>query len=483
MAGRKQVMDMRSTTSGVSVQESNEQQRNWTKQHWEKKANDSLSNYDLTRAKLNFEVVKGGIVQPIDTSKTIAEKMAENLAARGIKDPNARPNAVMKRRTVAQFIFGGNRERMHELAFGDQTVDLTKGADNSSIVRCKDIEEWAKDVYSFMAKRFGEDNIISFYVHLDEKNPHCHCTLVPVDPAKNRISWKGVFGDGREAESANMTKLHSELQEAVSEKWGLERGSNMEETRAQHRSTEEYKRELVSEVCSLQSTREDLLKQIRRAEIKLKGISTMIANLQARKDDIQTQINRIANQFGQSGVDNEGLANKMALLRKEMDGIDEKLAMRYKMLEDANETIHEAKARLAEMKQEHQEMLKSLGEDNDLKSTAIQKNILWTYNRMLTNSIEPLIPSLSDCQQEILDESGYSELTANADSVINCATLLVLGYISEATTYAQSCGGNGSPGTGWGRAKDEDDEHWWRRCIAKSSAMMRPGGQRRKRGR
>lgn len=483
MAGRKQVMDMRSTTSGVSSQESDEQQRNWTKQHWEKKAKDCLSNYDPTRAKLNFEVVKGGIIQPIDTSKTIAEKMAENLAARGIKDPNARPNAVMKRRTVAQFIFGGNRERMHELAFGDQTVDLTKGADNSSIVRCKDIEEWAKDVYSFIAKRFGEDNIISFYVHLDEKNPHCHCTLVPFDPVKNRISWKSVFGDGREAESANMTKLHSELQEAVSEKWGLERGSNMEETRARHHSTEEYKRELVSEVSNLQSTREDLLKQIHRAEIKLKGISTMIANLQVRKDDIQKQIDQIAQQFGQSGSDNDELANKMAQLRKEMEGIDEKLAIRYKMLDDANGTINEAKARLAEMRQEHHDMLKTLGEDNDLKAAIAQKNILWTYNRMLENSIEPLFPSISDRQREILDESGYNDLTTNADNVINCAVLLVLGFISEATTYANSCGGGGSPGTGWGRDKDEDDEHWWRRCIAQSVAMIRPAMHKRRRGR
>lgn len=49
--------------------------------------------------------------------------------------------------------------------------------------------------------------------------------------------------------------------------------------------------------------------------------------------------------------------------------------------------------------------------------------------------------------------------------------LLVLGYIREATTYAQSCGGGSSPGTGWGRDKDEDDEHWWRRCIAQSAAM------------
>ena len=280
-----------------------------------------------------------------------------------------------------------------------------------------------------------------------------------------------------------MTKLHSELQEAVSEKWGLERGSNMEETRARHRSTEEYKRELVSEVCNLQSTREDLLKQIHRAEIKLKGISTMIANLQARKDDIQTQIDQIAQQLGQSGTDNDELANKIALLRKEMEGIDEKLAVRYKMLDDANDTINEAKARLAEMREEHREMLKSLGEDNDLKATAIQKNILWTYNKMLTNSIEPLIPSLSDRQQEILDDSGYNDLTTNTDNVINCAMLLVLGYIREATTYAQSCGGGSSPGTGWGRDKNEDDEHWWRRCIAQSAAMMRPATHKRKRGR
>ena len=83
----------------------------------------------------------------------------------------------------------------------------------------------------------------------------------------------------------------------------------------------------------------------------------------------------------------------------------------------------------------------------------------------------------------MLDEWGYTELTANADSVINCATLLVLGYIREATTYTQSCGGSSSPGTGWGRNKDEDDEHWWRRCIAQSATMMRPSFHKRKRGR
>ena len=350
-------MDMRSETGGVSQKESDEQQRNWTAMQWKKKAADSLANYDPTRAKLNFEVVRGGVVQPIDTSKSIAQKMAENLAARGIRDPNSNADGKRKYRTIAKFIFGGNRERMHELAFGTQKVDLTKGADNSGITRCQEIEDWARDVYNFMAKRYGEENIISFYVHLDEKNPHIHCTMVPVDASRNRISWKSVFGDGREAESANMTALHSELLEQVNQKWGLERGSNMEETKARHRSTEEYKRELVSEVCDLETTRQGLLRQIRRAEIKLKGISTMIANLRERKQAIQDEIDEIARQFGQDGCDHAALASRMAALRSELEAVKDKLSLRQQMLEDAERTILAARASLAALKQEHAESI------------------------------------------------------------------------------------------------------------------------------
>lgn len=474
-------MDMRSETNGISRQESDEQQRNWTAQQWKKKAADSLANYDPTRAKLNFEVARGGVVQPIDTSKTIAQKMAENLAARDIKDPNS--TGKRKFRTIAKFIFGGNRERMHELAFGSQKVDLRKGADNSGITRCKEIEDWARDVYNFMAKRYGEENIISFYVHLDEKTPHCHCTLVPVDASRNRISWKSVFGDGREAESANMTALHSELLEQVNQKWGLERGSNMEETRARHRSTEEYKRELVSEVCDLETTRQGLLKQIRRAEIKLKGISTMIANLRERRQAIQDEIDQIAREFGQEGTDNAVLAGRMAALRKEMKDIEEKLVLRQKMLEDANRTILAARAKLSELKQEHAEVREHLGADFNHRATELQKNLLATYNDMVASTLEPLRPTLTDRQRDILDESGFTMLTTNAAAVLNCAFLLALNYVRDATAYAESFGGSTVNNTGWGRDKDEDDEQWWRRCIARSAAMMRPAGKKMQRGR
>ena len=219
MAGQKQVMDLRSNAEGITTLESNEQQRNWTQEHTLKKVKDPLANYDPTRFHLNFEVVKGGIVQPIDTSKTIAQKLAENLAARGIKDPNDRPNVKRKRRTVAQFIFSGNRERMLELAFGNQVVNLSKGADNSHLTRQKDIEEWTKDVYGFVAKHFGEDNIISFYVHLDEKSPHVHCSVVPVNE-QNKISWHSIFGKDIEECRAKFNSLHDALVQEANSKGG-----------------------------------------------------------------------------------------------------------------------------------------------------------------------------------------------------------------------------------------------------------------------
>ena len=475
-------MDIHTNSSGITQAESNEQQRNWNDKMWGMKASDSLSNYDPTRKHLNFEVAKGGIIQPIDTSKSIAQKMTECLASRGIKDPNNRPNVRRRQNTLAQFVFGGSREQMLNLAFGSQEVSLEKGADNSHLYRTKDIEDWAKDVYAFVSKRFGEDNIVGFYVHLDETNPHIHCSVIPMDNERGRISWRAVFGKDKYQMATIFRKLHDDLEKEVSQKWGLERGNDIATTKARHRSISEYRYDLITEVSQLQTTKEDLLKQIHRAEIKLKGISTMIANLHTRKDEVQELINLIARQFGQDGVDAD-LATQMSKLRKELDGIDEKLAIRQKMLDDANATITEAKQRLAEMKHEHSRMMDVLGEDRDLHSIQLQRNMLAIFNRMLVSSLKPLAPTLTDRQQDILNESGYTDLTRAFNPIINCAMLLSLGYIREATTYTKSCGGGGSPGTGWGRDKDEDDEHWWRRCIAASAAMMRPTKYRVRRGR
>lgn len=201
----KQVMDFRAS-AGITTDQSNEHQRRWSEKGWRDAHKNG--NSDRTRSGLNFEIGVGGVVKPIDTTKTIPQRMKENLASRGIVDPNVKLKAAGQnpnRRTVVNIIFGGSRERMHELAFGDQTVDLEHGADNSHITRCQDIEDWAKDIYKFACDKWGEENIIGFYVHLDEKNPHIHCSVMPITQA-NKFSFKDIFAGKDKVEFTQRTR-------------------------------------------------------------------------------------------------------------------------------------------------------------------------------------------------------------------------------------------------------------------------------------
>lgn len=56
------------------------------------------------------------------------------------------------------------------------------------------------------------------------------------------------------------------------------------------------------------------------------------------------------------------------------------------------------------------------------------------------------------------------------DKIIYCAMYLYIGYINEATTFAESQGG----GKDWGCEKDEDEIEWIRRCLRQATKMMKP---------
>ena len=182
----KQVFDINTNKGAFSAAMSDEHQRNWNDERWQFQLGKPGNNYDRSREHMNFEIAKGGRVQAIDRSKNIPQKFLERCAELGIRnpdyktDPKTGKEIPTNRITTAKIIFQGSRERMRELAFGEQKVNQEHGADNSHITRCKDIEEWAKDIYRFASKQWGEDNILGFYVHLDELNPHIHCTVLPV---------------------------------------------------------------------------------------------------------------------------------------------------------------------------------------------------------------------------------------------------------------------------------------------------------------
>ena len=170
----------------IGAMEAAENQRRWDEKHYQTVNKKPLHWYDITRAHLNFEVAKGGIIQKIGTSKPVEERFKERLEELGVKpNPEVKKNdpiAAKMSNQIVEFVFSGDHEVMNMMAFGNQAVDFERDgtADNSHILRMNEIEQWATDLYDWMTKKYGEENIIGFDVHLDETTAHCHATIIPV---------------------------------------------------------------------------------------------------------------------------------------------------------------------------------------------------------------------------------------------------------------------------------------------------------------
>lgn len=175
---------------------------------------------------------------------------------------------------MVNFIFGGSRERMNELAFGTDTPDLKAGADNSRLRRSPAIVQWAKDVWNFVARLFGAENIIGFYVHLDETNPHAHCTLLPIRDGK--FAFKEIFcGKTRWEMALKTAGLHDRLASEVGAKWGLERGNEL--------------LSLQEDIATAKSTLTHAAGTIGQKRKEITGLETDTASAKATLKDLERQ--------------------------------------------------------------------------------------------------------------------------------------------------------------------------------------------------
>ena len=89
------------------------------------------------------------------------------------------------------------------------------------------------------------------------------------------------------------------------------------------------------------------------------------------------------------------------------------------------------------------------------------------YGLYIGEKIEIYYNKLDDRNEPILINSIEYTTSNKEGSSSSTLTASV-----KATAYAESNGGSTVNNQGWGRDKDEDDEQWWRRCIARSAAMM-----------
>mgnify|MGYP000537298185 FL=1 len=163
------------------------------------------------------------------------------------------------------------------------------------------LNEWCADNLRYFADTFGKENIVAAHLHMDEKTPHMHVTLVPIvkgerkrrkreEQAKKRYRKKpadSVRLCADDIMSRLKLKSYQDSYAAAMAKYGLQRGIDGSEAR--HVSTQQYYRdikrqtkELKAEVVELQEQKDTAREELTRTkkEIqteRLKGAATTAA--------------------------------------------------------------------------------------------------------------------------------------------------------------------------------------------------------------
>lgn len=501
----KQVFDLREG-KGMSAGQSTEHLRNYSVMDPDAK---KFGYYDPTRVNLNFEVGRGGVIKPVNKHYSIVQRFKDNLRRRGIEDPNEikrKKGLEPNRNTVANIILGGSRDQMHKLAFGDQQIDLAKGADNRHVIRHPEIEKWAQDMYNYVARRFGEENIIAFVVHLDEKNPHVHCTLVPVNE-KNKISYHDVFGHDKEEARKTFLSLHNEVAE-INKQYGLERGTDINTTGARHRTSEEYW-QWLKDRCgemenNLQGKKEELdflNKEYRRTDIKVKGLSKMLENMKVSRNDIQEEIRQLEENVKEGRSNSDEIRQQIQQLNKELEEVDKKMKDKKEKLDQASQQLEMILDQKADAQHKYDDLQRAINREqqtlNEMSSTRIIEESQAQGWREFATEAQQRFGNMDNYRQSLSYEERkhfdkiYDDLIGGTiledaaergAEIIAVTAALYMGSIEQAMSFAQSRGGGGSsPGTGWGRKPDEDDEAFRGRCFLMARMMMRPPGRKLKR--
>lgn len=137
-------------------------------------------------------------------------------------------------------------------------------------------EDFFAECTRYFGDKYGEENIISAVVHVDETTPHLHLNLMPI--RNGRLCCKDLFN------RTELTKLQTDFHEAVGKRWGLQRGR--EGSPKKHLSTAEYKAKkiVMNAVMEAAGITEE-------AEIKLQTINQAVQKAEDHFDDTIEQIN------------------------------------------------------------------------------------------------------------------------------------------------------------------------------------------------
>ncbi|MDR0604248.1 MAG: plasmid recombination protein [Bacteroidales bacterium] len=89
---------------------------------------------------------------------------------------NSRTEAIQHRIDTA----GITRKISHNQVRAIRVMLSGTPGDTQRIEAAGKLDEWCNDNIGWLKQTFGKDNLVSAVLHMDEKMPHIHATIVPV---------------------------------------------------------------------------------------------------------------------------------------------------------------------------------------------------------------------------------------------------------------------------------------------------------------
>lgn len=201
------------------------------------------------------------------------------------------------------------------------------------------IEDWCNDSLKWIRETYGEQNLVSAVLHMDEKTPHIHATVIPIVTGERRKAGQEEQNGKKKYRKKNpqdvrlcaddvmarhRLKHYQDTYAQAMNKYGLQRG--VDGSLAKHISTMQYYKQLVEQQDSLQENIENQLGLEEEAMKKLKQVKEEI-NVQKMKGAAVNATTAIADGvsslFGGSKVkrleeENENLKRNIVNLQKQV---------------------------------------------------------------------------------------------------------------------------------------------------------------------
>lgn len=246
--------------------------------------------------------------------------------------------------------------------------------DMMTIYKNGKLGEWCQDSIRYLYDTFGWENVVSAHLHMDEKTPHIHASVVPIVTGERRKAKKEqANGKRKYRKKANAVRLcaddlfnrqtlisyHDGYAEVMA-KYGLQRGVRGSEAR--HTTTTQYYRELKKMNDTLEMESKRLQEEKAEAEQELKQVKSEI-----RTDKLKSVATDAATAIA-SGVGSLFGSGKLKDLEQANESLRHEIAKRDK-------GIDELKVKMQQMQEQHGKQIRNLQEIHHQELEAKDKEI------------------------------------------------------------------------------------------------------------